>query len=760
MFARRFNPVTFSATATCQRGGAARRSLGDPSVASVACSACNRFGLRETLQDRLHARESWMEWIPGMARRGMTNEGQTDVILSETLRPYIRGELTQKAVALTWFETMKRAGKTWKASHVESQLSRCFKDHLPAIRFFFGEAAQGRAFLAALQVPEAEVERVLQIAEETLAKNGMRSTRLIVDVTAWSETIEPKKMFEAVRIAFIESPILKPATLLVTRVQYDDLPRSFDREADWLEVKCVDGAADPELLETSALVASPSEVADPERWLAMAFDSNRGALILEPPDGLALFVRHGHVNLPAVEFDLADFVTAGELPSPRESKDAVERRRWMTQLRREEEAATVDPDPRMRLAIARNLGIAATALAQDRIEHELTSIVAGLSSAPAKLSTATELETLLARAKRYPTEETVLRVGDEIHLVNPANASVSETTRLRVHRVAATVPAIRTLQAAIAGWTLGDMESDPFLHRTLGEFSTELDMLGLLHARATLSRGAARTATQGEEVTNWRETLAAIIGRDPAPAQLSVSGRGWALRSSVPSLMATALREVNKEDADVLTFAQSPFDSVVIDRAQSIGAVHEAERHHHHRTNFVLVPSPIDERAWIDALDVFVNRGGYSSGVPPVAVRPLEIQEGLWGEADEQVSYLWLALRAAISNPAVRRPDGTMLMGLGRGLGVAIRATRTAKKVSDAVIVAVRGQNRFAVTQLVDSGFRRGEYREINVAVPSTMILHREQARLQIDIVSSPLLGLVMPSAALDDDDDDSSDDD
>jgi hypothetical protein len=223
--------------------------------------------------------------------------------------------------------------------------------------------------------------------------------------------------------------------------------------------------------------------------------------------------------------------------------------------------------------------------------------------------------------------------------------------------------------------------------------------------------------------------------------------------------MANGLVTAHKEDADVLTLAPSLFDSVVINRAQAIGSVHEADRHHQH-TNFVLVRSPIDERAWIDALDVFVNRRGYGAGIAPVAVKPIEIPPTLWNEADEQVSYLWLALRGAISNPAVRRPDGTVLLRLGRGLGVEIRATSTAKAVSDAVILSARGRDRFGVTQLVDSGLRRGEYRELNVVIPSTLILHTGQARLQIDVVSSPLLGLTVPAAALHDDDDDGGDDD
>ena len=55
---------------------------------------------------------------------------------------------------------------------------------------------------------------------------------------------------------YVPKPI-KPCVLLVTREQYDELPRSFDRESEWLDVQCVDIQGGWEKIEGNALIASP-----------------------------------------------------------------------------------------------------------------------------------------------------------------------------------------------------------------------------------------------------------------------------------------------------------------------------------------------------------------------------------------------------------------------------------------------------------------------------------------------------------------------
>jgi hypothetical protein len=717
------------------------------------------------------------EWIGAWHQGGMTIDGTIMMTLGEKLKQYVREPRTQKVIALTWLEEMRKLGKEWSASHIESQLSRCLNDQLPAARFFFGERDQGRALLRVLEVPELEFDQFLQLADETLIENGARPARLIIDLTPWSRSVDARKLFEALRVAFIDPKPLEPAVLLVTRSQYDDLPRSFDREDEWLEVRCVDGQLDLEQLDASALIASPTPPKDIERWLAMELDRRTGALVLEPHDGLVRYGQHGKLSLPPIASSLADFVDDRALPAPRAPSGPIERRRWMDQLRTENTAAKVAPDPRMRLAIARSLGIEATATEQDRIEHEIAEAAARLVITGPKVGSAEDLDALLHRAGRYPTGETVLRVGNELHVVNPLAERDLAGGRVRVHRVASKIPAIRRLLAAIENWTIGDYESDPFLLRVIEQLGADKgEYLALLHARTTLVRSKLLRPKLGSPINDWRGAVQRSFQLDPPQTLLGIPNRDHVYQSPMPVWMTAALHSIPDEDANILRFTPSPLEQVVIERDKGLHIVREKSSpssYYVQHTNFVLVDNQsiegqpgdggqnIIERRWIDALDAFIEpKSSSPAGAPRVTLNPSELPSNFWADADYQAALLWLALRNAASAPAVRRHDGAVMLRLGRGLGIIVQASETAQPMPPAAILTVGGRDQAELMKLVDTGLRRGDYETINICVPKGLTVHHERTRLRIDVIASPLLGLALTSAAVVDDDRDDSDDD
>lgn len=498
------------------------------------------------------------------------------ITLGEKLKQYVREPRTQKVISLTWLEEMQKLGKEWSASHIESQLSRCLNDQLPAVRFFFGDRDQGRALLRVLEVPELEFDQCPELADETLTRNGAQSTRLIIDVTPWSRSVDARRLFAALRVAIIDPKPLKPAVLLVTRRQYDDLPRSFDQEDEWLEVRCVDEQLDVEQLDANALIASPTPPKDVERWLAIDLDRQTGALVLEPPDGLVRYGQHGKLRLPPITYSLADFVDGSTLPAHRPPNGPTERRRWMDQLRTEATATKVARDPRMRLAIARTLGIEATATEQDRIEREIAEVAAQLEITSPEVGSAEDLDTLLHRAGRYPIDETVLRVGNELHVVNPLPERDLSGGRIRVHRVASKIPAIRRLLAAVENWTIGDYEADPFLFRVIEQIGTDKgDHLALLHARTTLVRSKLLRPKLGSPINDWRGAVQRSFQTDPPRTLLGILNHDHVYQSPMPAWMPAALHGIPDDDANILRYTPSPLEEVVIERDKGLHTVRE-----------------------------------------------------------------------------------------------------------------------------------------------------------------------------------------
>ncbi|MGE0397197.1 MAG: hypothetical protein AB7T06_10795 [Kofleriaceae bacterium] len=703
----------------------------------------------------------------------MANDQMVPMTLGETLKQYLGGERKQSAVAAMWREAMIARGHEWSQAHVESQVSRCRSDQVAAIKFFFGDRVRGLAFVEALGVPASKQEAILQLAEEALTRNGERPAKLFLDLVPWSGRIETKKLFEAVRTSIVEPKPLKPCVLLVTREQYDELPRSFDHEKEWLEARCVDADGAAGVIDANALVASPT-AHEPERWAAIGFDSS-GVLIFEPADALAQFARSGKLAQPAVEHDLQRFVSTEELPAARVPKDPLERRRWATLLRTEDRAVDIDPDPRVRLSTARSLGVAAVATPRDRIEHELAVAMRSLPLS-ATIATKEQLQSLLSRAARFPHPEALVRVGDELHLINPSESLETIAPKIVVHRIKAKQTALRRLETHLHEWDDAHRDDDSFLWKAIEQLGDDADdRLALLHARTTIVRTSSPRAEAARDPISARDALDALIrvvASEPPAARLRLQNRGQVLRASLPEWTTSSVARCDEADANVLLFTQAPFATIVVDRERSaLGFVRDQRDVDYgygpRRTHFVGGKEMPDERVWIERFESFLAKRFLSPGAPPVEVTPYDLSEHVWAAADDQLALMWTFLRQIRHRSFVQRHDGKAIVRVSPGLGIQLTGTRmsTTRASATAIIDTTEREQSFGggIIHSVSHDISLGitGYNNITASVPLPITLYSGDVRLSVGVIASPLFGFVAGLGSLGDGkSDDYSDDD
>jgi hypothetical protein len=695
--------------------------------------------------------------------------------LTELLRHHFPPESTQKSIAMDWHDRLLKAGgKPRSPSYVESQFSRCFKGEASPVRFFFGERQHAVLLLDVMKVPESERGEILAAADRLMNASGEPPPRLVIDLTRWSEVTTAKQLFDTVRVKIVDSLPVQPAVLLLTDALYDLLPRSFDT-AKWLRVEVievVDAAARVrELTDGGALLASPVCQVDPERWLAIDYRAADQALILEPADGLARFARAGALALPAVEHDLASWVADGAAASfDPTALDPIQQRRLMVRLRDESEAERVDPDPRRRLAMARALGIVAVATPRDRLEVELRIAAAGLGVSDVPLMSDEDFRALLDRARRRPSPQTVVRVGDEIHGVNLAPTHPGlEHPRVQVHRFDPPEPWISRLRAAVADWTIGDFEADPFLVGVMEQLDPDgRDVLALLHARAWLLHARAVRPRSAKSVDDWRGAVRSIVSEDVPEAMLRIVSSDLEMGTEREAKFCTlppdrraaaTLPSIDADTAERLRHVPSPNPAVPFGRGAPLQIARPCTDRWSDRASTRLVlpgvvgeagAAHLDER-WLDVYDEFLASSRSPHGVPAIDVGQIR-EQWPWQEADSLLASAWLALRAAIdAAPAVRSTSGRVLIGLGAGIAAELLVTATAQDV---------GRGR-AIVDCTTSGGRSHATLNASIAtgvdsvkytVPIGIVLLAGSVRVEVEFTASPLLlgvgGSMVPVAA------------
>lgn len=682
---------------------------------------------------------------------------------TELLRKYLPEGRSNKSVAMDWLAQRQAAGHQYSSSYVETRFSRCLSGDAAAVRFFFGARDSAVMLMDVLGVPPDARDELLAAADRHLADGPQHPPpRMVIDLTRWATTTQAKALFESLRTQVIERALVKPAVLIVSPQLHEDLPRSFDK-VDWLRVVVVepDQGDDPvkELLADGALLVSPTMVTDPEYWLAIDFDPTHG-LVLEPADGLAAFAHHGKMSLPSVEHDLAAVVAdLPAAPTPPTAKlGPIETRMTMTHLRLESHAGSVSMDPAIRFALANALGIVGTSTPRDRVEADLRAANAGLGvAAPAGFKQA-DLDALLARARRRPVAATVMRVDDEIHYLNPPDGQAGlDHPRVRVHRIAAPEPEIARLRSAIADWTIGDFEADPFLVGVIARLDPEhRDHLAFLHARAWLLALGVQPAP-GQPIDDWRAALAHLLAGDVPPAMLMLDSSpaihaAAYVATGIPSWVSASIDGVDDETAVRLHHVPSPLDAVPVARSSRVyRAVEERYDHYgNNRESRLALPEPTKEGAttpaldddWLDAFDAFVAKRGRVT--PRVRqVRMNETKDLPWESADRVLSATWLALTMAIEgNGAVRSREGTVTMHLGGGLAAVIDVTSTA---------ADHGGPRATLDMVFGENYSRSDqYRlerptsagvdNVQFVVPIRVVVMSGRVRAEITFTASPLL--------------------
>lgn len=455
--------------------------------------------------------------------------------IGDTLKQYISEQDKQSALASRWLELWRTRfpkKKDWSPNTVESNLSRLLKSDPQGIRFFFEDDARSDLLFEVLGVPTDQ-----QAAVQVLADSGRQpGPRVVVDISAWPSRGEAlTQLFVELRQRLPQNSPLQPVALVLTELQYEQLPRSYDEQLAQrtLIVRKVEGATDAprvtaELAGDAALVLAPWEFFPHERWLAADFTNN--TLLLEPPDGLAVFAEHGALpSIPAVEHPLERICESAPLTfkelSPRQ------RRLWTYTLASEARtsAALAQNDglrePSHRLAFARQIGAAATSTARERLDHELAQLSAQVREhlgVPVEALEPAAHAERIARAELRPIPISAWRCGDEIHLLH-AEPPVAHP-RIIVHHPVPVVPALTRLVDHVSAWSVEDFEADPMLARAVETLDPEgREREAFLHARGTFLWNDLRpTPPAAVSCVRWADELRAVFAADPPPASLRI----------------------------------------------------------------------------------------------------------------------------------------------------------------------------------------------------------------------------------------------
>jgi hypothetical protein len=635
--------------------------------------------------------------------RGSASPKEDTVKLGETLKQYLPAKGDQKAKAYEWIEkAAPHKSDPPEPATVISHLSRCLNDNVVGVRFFFSEEASAKSLLDVLGIPDAERPALLELADEILATGQARPPKLVIDLTAWPCTGDAATaLFDGVKASFLLGgtplPVL-PILLIVTEGQYDRLPRSFDDYGDDLRTERAPAEGEVQLSERagrSALVVSRRRFSPIERWVAVEWRG--GVFETYPIDAVKTFAAKGHLDRPlVVEHVLAPPSAAPTKVQPLPT-DPIQVRKLAFALADPEQAERLGPAP-IRHAWAAELGVVATSTARERLELELAAAQEALGL-PVSIAASDELQRLLRKAARRPVAPIALRVGDEIHAINPpegTEALVSHHPRVSISRFSPPTPMLSQILDDLrdAPWSYDDMLDDPFLDRYLTKWEERgPDASIARHAIATLALAGAFTATRvPRPVDDWRAALAAILNSDPPAASVLVTSSAklaeshrLARRSDDSVWFMAPQRRVIDADESVSFRARAPLVSIVShDKIVAVKRKSSNGWRSLHGADMVLNPASAgDLDLWLTlvdgspacggTLDRAMNTEGSIVSLPWEAGVDLEID---WRAFDRRLAIHWLALRRAVRHgDAVRLADGTVVVHMASSLvaEVAIR---------------------------------------------------------------------------------------
>lgn len=651
--------------------------------------------------------------------------------LGERLRKYLPDGVEQKVIAMNWISRMQSAGmKTLSPATAPSRLSELLADDAQGVRAFFRDPRRANALFDELAVPEADRVELRRLAEPILA--GAPQPRLVVDLSdLGNNRTTMDAAFVGARDALFGEDGMFPVALVLTDAQYDLLPRSFDRFKDKMQVERV---ADPaaganaavRLAGSRTCVVSHRPLVELARWWAV--DVENGALLLEPKDGLARIRATGSIGVPAVAHPLAaPPALAGAKATLNVPASGVARRRLVAELA-DEGSAVAKKDVAWRSAAARALGVQATSTKRERIEAEISAIVATLGI-EVTTGSAEEWDARVARAARRPTEPFALRVGDSIRVLNPA-ASIAPAGRLEVTHVACAEPHIVTLERALSDYTEDDLLDDPILGRLVFRLAgNDTQALKLLfHARAVLVYGGRVKPKAPRAAKDPLAVLQHILACDVPQAQLrirvseppSTFGSGLCNVELAPFAYPDGRIYYDQLQQARLLYGVPPVGDVLFTRGSRLKAVIPTTGKESDGGYYggyyswdeagsppVLVDPRADASRWLDDVEASAFFGATDGGrgwspkrhLPEPKAghqwRTVNEPSDLWLNADTILGLAWLALRDALPAPRwIRLPDGSILLQVGGGLAARVVARRFGPKES-----AVRGAVRCAIAR-------------------------------------------------------------
>lgn len=718
------------------------------------------------------------------------------MMLGEQLKNYMPNKGDQKARACDWLDRWgPQEGRKPSVETVISNLSRCVNDNVEGVRFFFDEEPKAHRLLDVLGVADGERSRVLEAAKSLIC-GTRRPARLAVDLCSWPcEGDAATQLFQAFKRAFLEpSPQPFPLVVFVTEEQYDRLPRSFDDYEESLRVeRCKNGPPDAAEIARRAgdvVIASRRRLAPYERWIAC--ERSADGLVMEPPEGPQILAREGRLpRLPAPAHVIPDDVAALDRVPPFPA-NPLELRRLMGALVVEEEALKLGQPREIRRAWAQALGVQAASTPRERIEDEILAALRATQVTPSS-ATPEVLARLLARAARRPVESSALRVGDQLHLVNPTEetaAAAASHRCVRIHRYVPKPPALmRVIEDLRARpWSYDDILDDPFLaaytREVVAEVSDPLDAAIVEHAVATLSLDGAVNGTKAPEpIDDWQKALRRLVQRDPPPAWVLLrackreirEARGGG-RALWPRLFWAPRKLVERVNEGVSVFERGRISigDLLLQRDDAILVEVETESHGEQAARFKEgAAAHVD--TWLHLVEHSPICGGPAkrkrdSWEPqdepcPKNWTPLREAKFDWPALDREIGAAWLLLRRALCSPnAVRLHDGTVLLHVGPVLvaEITLRAARPRKR-REAPIAALFAElveareghgrnNAFTVqhTQELVTGrtVTSSLQTTSRVTAPRGLYLSDDEAIAEIRLAVSPLLGDITASLA------------
>lgn len=644
--------------------------------------------------------------------------------LGEILRNHLSssGQQQQEA-AMAWLAAWEKETTTVpKPTTVTSRLNELLADKAKGVRFFFEtEDRRGELLFDVLEVPPSERAELRGQAEEFLANGGRPAPRLVVDVSGWTDDrASCDVLFEQIEREFFAEKRLAPSVLVLTDAQYRWLPRTIDElGVEFVRVAtAADGAkrAAERATKRALLVGSGGGV-PLERWLAATFGGV--ALQLEPEDGLARYLDAGRLPAPAPVRHALDELGFEPLPESA-PPDALERRQLMVALADEDRAEELG-SPEARLGLALALGVTATSTARERLEAELAALTKSTGLEP-EAGSATSLDALLARAARRPVGPTLMRVGDELHLINPEGDELPAHARLHVHRITCKEAAIVRLHEALETFGEDDWAEDRLSLGLLHELDPEgAERTLFLHARQTLMANESWFRNPAQPAGDWRAALSSLLASEPPAAELRLAvtgevadGTGLGLLARPFAISADELAQC--EDLPK-AFRCPPIGPLRIGRGDTWWLVAFAQPSHDHkasRLSFVrgvgwhvdhldarrggsqdswvpdyfvpVMPEALTADAWLDAVEASPAFGAshdatlahFKSDLEFMPHRDAQhdwapergmIPASTWQEADRHLALAWMALREGVANAkATVLHDGTVLLQLRAGI--------------------------------------------------------------------------------------------